>query len=144
MLRSRRYAQALMAPLSLSPCAISKIEPSSLTLGRGETIHLTRRSTNALQKRDASLRRASDRQRFIFIETDIETAITFLQMADTEFGMGNMERVTRLIGSARTAHETTGKFLARVTDPEDRRRLCEKLGRLEAAIRDVEHRVQSR
>ena len=37
--------------------------------------------------------------------------MTFLQLADTELGMDNMERVTRLIGSARTAYEATGKFL---------------------------------
>src|SRR5260370_12778549 len=96
-------------------CAISKIEPSSLRIGRGETCvldsRLTRRSTNTRQKRNADLRLASNRQRVIFIETDIETAMTFLQLADTELGMDNMERVTRLVGSARPAYAATCKFL---------------------------------
>ena len=70
--------------------------------------------------------------------------MTFLQLADTELGMDNMERVTRLIGSARTAYEATGKFLARVSDPEDRERLGQKRCRLEEAIRDVERRMRSR
>src|SRR5258708_25172085 len=98
---------------------------------------------NELKKKNADLRRASNRQRIIFIETDIETAMTFLKLADTELGMGNMERVTRLVGSARTAYETTGRFLVRVQDPEDHQRLCEKLCRLEEAIRDVEHGMRS-
>ena len=105
---------------------------------------MTRRSMNALQKRNAELRRGSTRQLVNFIETDIETAMTFLQLADTELGMENMERVTRLVVSARTAYETTGKFLARVPDPKDNQRLREKLLRLEEAIRDVEHRMRSR
>src|SRR5260370_4234918 len=99
---------------------------------------------NELQKKTDDLRRASNRQLVILIEPDIETALTFLQLADTELGRGDMERVTRLVGSARTAYETTGKFLARVLDPEDRQRLHEKLCRLEEAIRDMEHRVRSR
>src|SRR5258708_7863426 len=105
---------------------------------------MTRRSMNALQKRNSDLRRGSTRQLVNFIETDIETGMTFLQLADTELGMDNMERVTRLVGSARTAYETTAKFLARVSNPEDLQRLREKLHRLEEAIREVEHRMRSR
>src|SRR5258708_2059488 len=73
---------------------------------------------NELEKKTGELRRASNRQRISVIETDIDTGMTFLQLADTELGMGNMERVHRLIGLARKAHEATGKFLTRVPDPE--------------------------
>jgi hypothetical protein len=116
-------------------------------LCRGETVldsRLTHRSPKAIQKRNAELLRASNRQRVAFIETDIETAMTFLQLADTELLMGNVERVTTLVGSARTAYEATGRFLARVPDPEERERLREQRCRLEEAIRDVEQRIQSR
>ena len=103
---------------------------------------MTLRKMNELEKKTGELRRASNRQRISVIETDIDTGMTFLQLADTELGMGNMERVHRLIGLARKAHEATGKFLARVPDPEDFERLREKRHGLEGAIRDLERRIR--
>src|SRR5258708_18242785 len=97
---------------------------------------------NELEKKTGELRRASNRQRISVIETDIDTGMTFLQLADTELGMGNMERVHRLVGLARRAHEATGKFLAGVQDPDDFERLREKRQRLEEAIRDRECRIR--
>ena len=93
-----------------------------------------------LRTKTADLLRGSQRQRVILIETDIDTARTFLQLADTELRMGNMERVTRLVFAARTAHEAMSNFLSRVTDSEDRKRLGEELSGLDEAIRDVERR----
>ena len=99
---------------------------------------------NALKKKTAGLRRESNRQRVSLIETDIETARTFLQLADTELGMGNIERVTRLVLKARTAHEAMGTFLTQVADPKDRKRLGEELDGVDEAILDMERRARSR
>ena len=96
---------------------------------------------NGLKKQTAGLLRASNRQRVMLIETDIETARTFLQLAGTQLSMGNIERVTRLVFIARIAHDTMGRFLSRVADPEDRKRLHEELHGLDEEIRDVERRT---
>jgi len=103
---------------------------------------LKHRNINELERKTAELRRASNLQRVSVIETDVETGMTFLRLADTELGMGNMERVNRLVGLARKAHEATGKFLAGVQDPEDFERLREKRQGLEEAIRDTERRIR--
>jgi len=84
------------------------------------------------------LRRESARQRIAFIETDIDTAMTFLQLALTELNMRHLARVDELLGKARIAYAATARFLADVEDPVERRRLHDRHQALADAIWEVQ------
>ena len=91
-------------------------------------------------KRAERLRSETNRQRIAFIETDIDTGITFLRLALTELDMRNLVRVDQLLAKARIAYAATAKLLADVADPDERQRLHNEHQALADAIREVERR----
>jgi len=84
------------------------------------------------------LRRQTDQLRRNFIDTDIDTAMTFVQLARTEVKVGDQQHASNLLFAARHAHETIARFLDSVTDPEEKQRLTERFQVLGHAIDGVE------
>ena len=84
------------------------------------------------------LRQQTEQQRRNFIATDIDTAMTFLQLARTELEIGDKEHASKLLVTARHAHDTIGRFIESVADPEEKQRLSERFQLLGDAIREAE------
>jgi hypothetical protein len=88
----------------------------------------------------AALRADLDRERINLIDADLDTGMTFLRIADTELGLGNLERTQTLIAKARTAYDAIGKLLIPVTESEEQSRLRDRHQALDAAIQEMERR----
>ena len=92
--------------------------------------------------RAARLDQQVRKQRIGFIDADIDTAMTFLRIADTALSMGHMEHLNTIMEKAHVARQTVGEFLEKVEDRSERRRLRRKYQELQDAIRKVEHHKQ--
>lgn len=81
-----------------------------------------------------------NRERINLIETDIESAMTFLRIAMTELELANLDRASSLLSKAKDARSSVAKFLGDVVDPDEQQRLREKHRALDEAIGNVERR----
>ena len=93
-------------------------------------------------KQAEHLRRESARQRIALIETDVNTAMTFLRLALTELDMRHLARVDELLAKARIAHAATARLLADVEDHVELLRLHDKHQALADAIWEVEGKLR--
>lgn len=82
----------------------------------------------------------SRRERVSLIEADVEAAMTFLRIATTEMGLGNMARAASLVDKARQAYGAVTKLLAEMPEAEDQQRLREKQQALDAELREAARR----
>ncbi len=77
-----------------------------------------------------------------FLNTDIDTALTFLQLAETEFGLGEFERARELITKAGAAANAVQHHIQRLPDGEEtpRRHLLTRLQELTMLIQAARER----
>ena len=84
------------------------------------------------------LRQEADRVGEKFIEADMEAAMTFLQLAKTEFETGNHERGGEVLAKAGRAYEAVAGFLPKIEDSDRKQQLQRKCHALREAIRKME------
>jgi hypothetical protein len=82
--------------------------------------------------------RAHNRQRVVFIETDIDMAMTFVRLATTDLSLGKWEDAMELVARAIQVEETVATLIATVPDEENRQRLHEKWQALAEALQEVQ------
>lgn len=78
-----------------------------------------------------------------FVEIEIDTALTFAQLAFTEFWRGpDKQRLDELVKYAMLAYSNAKHFLPSVKDTQEQVRLKEKLNRATEVIGELERRVR--
>lgn len=74
-----------------------------------------------------------------FIEADLEIAMTFLQIAQTEFGTGNHERAAEVLAKAERAYEAIARFLPKIAHSERKRDLQRKCRKMRETMKEIKN-----
>lgn len=83
------------------------------------------------------------REEIRFLDIEIDTAMTFYQIAAASWTYGrDAERFQRVLAAARRAYTTVEKHLPRVKDEMERRRLSERFQQLTQAVGVFEDRMR--
>ena len=78
------------------------------------------------------------RTRISLIETQLDTALTLLKLANTELSFGHFERIGELLSKARLAQLEAAHSL-RDVNARDESMVREKQQALDEALSDIEH-----
>lgn len=97
-----------------------------------------------MSPQDAAPSLRTARQRIEIIDTALDLAITFVQIAENALDEPDSEHLHALLEKARHEHTVTAGFLARVADEKEKQRLNRKRDLLGNNIADVERRAASR
>jgi hypothetical protein len=87
------------------------------------------------------LQAEAERLRLDFIRTELESCRTFAILAATELQIGDREAAEHCARESKKAYDTAIRFLSKVTDAEERRRIEEALRVLRETLYDVCQRI---
>jgi hypothetical protein len=85
-------------------------------------------------------RRRADLQRVLDLDEAIDTAVSFLRLADMELDRRRFEQAEDLVVKVRLTNQTATKIVPLVEDTEQRLRLRDRLQTLADAISDLERK----
>ena len=92
---------------------------------------------------DSNAERRNSRARLVFLEAEIETALSLVRLAEAEKRGGDARHATQLIAKAIVAYETVSRELREVSkEREDNSDLHAEARQLLDAIRGAERQFQ--